>query len=428
MASASSQSQHEDLPVQNEPSNSKHCWICFANEDDDYAAQWVTPCKCRGTAKWVHKVCLQRWIDEKQHGKSSVEVACPQCNSAYIILYPNSGLFVRILDTIDRIICKACPFIAGGILVGSVYWTAVTYGAVTIMQVLGHKEGLNVMEKADPLIMLIGLPTIPVMLMLGRLIRWEEAVLKFWRKHSTKLPLFNLIFNPSNESEYLPRTPAVAYASNSDPVSFTRTICGGLILPTIATIVGKLLFQRINSNFQRSIIGGIAFIGLKGIFKIYYKQQQFLRQAHRQIKNYDAGTSSSSTQTSTCPSGSQTQSNPSSAYNISTNTTPSTTNQSSITRRYRASNLPTTATGSGTPVDQGYTNSTNIDSTTPITTMATNSSNIDDINESCKVTAFNFSKKPGQGDNFDNLDMDLSSSSSSTSLTNMESDSASNQI
>lgn len=54
--------------------------------------------------------------------------------------------------------------------------------------------------------------------------------------------------------QYLPRTPAVAYSSNSDPVSFTRTICGGLILPTIATIVGKLLFQRVNSNFQRSII------------------------------------------------------------------------------------------------------------------------------------------------------------------------------
>jgi E3 ubiquitin-protein ligase MARCH5 len=104
------------------------------------------------------------------------------------------GLFVRVLDTLDRIICKACPFIAGGILVGSVYWTAVTYGAVTIMQILGHKEGLNVMEKADPLIMLIGLPTIPVMLMLGRLIRWEDALLKFWRKYSTKLPLLNLIF------------------------------------------------------------------------------------------------------------------------------------------------------------------------------------------------------------------------------------------
>lgn len=47
-----------------------------------------------------------------------------------------------------------------------------------------------------------------------------------------------------------------------------------------------------NSNFQRSIIGGIAFIGLKGIMKIYYKQQQFLRQAHRQIKNFENGNSS----------------------------------------------------------------------------------------------------------------------------------------
>lgn len=175
-------------------SNNKHCWVCFASEDDDFAAQWVSPCKCKGTAKWVHKACLQRWIDEKQQGNSTVEVACPQCNSVYVIIYPKSGLFVRVLDVIDRIICKSCPFLAGGILVGSVYWTAVTYGAVTIMQVLGHKEGLNVMEKADPLIMLIGLPAIPVMLMLGRLIRWEDAVLKFWRKHSTKLPLFNMIF------------------------------------------------------------------------------------------------------------------------------------------------------------------------------------------------------------------------------------------
>ena len=113
----------------------KHCWVCFAGEDDDYSAQWSSPCKCRGTAKWVHKACLQRWIDEKQQGNSSVEVACPQCNSTYIILYPKSSPFVRVLDMIDRIICKACPFLAGGILVGSVYWTAVTYGAVTIMQV-----------------------------------------------------------------------------------------------------------------------------------------------------------------------------------------------------------------------------------------------------------------------------------------------------
>lgn len=419
MASTCTSSEHEQIPPpQNEPA--KHCWICFANEDDDYSAQWVTPCKCRGTAKWVHKVCLQRWIDEKQHGKSSVEVACPQCNSAYIILYPNSGLFVRILDTIDRVICKACPFIAGGILVGSVYWTAVTYGAVTIMQVLGHKEGLNVMEKADPLIMLIGLPTIPVMLMLGRLIRWEEAVLKFWRKHSTKLPLMNLIFNPNGNSEYLPRTPAVAYASNSDPVSFTRTICGGLILPTIATIVGKLLFQRINSNFQRSIIGGIAFIGLKGIFKIYYKQQQFLRQAHRQIKNYDSGTSSSSTQTSTYTA---TQSNLNNDNSVNNTTTPI-NYSSNTTRRYRqASNQNSSGTTgryistneimSQTQANFNDQSLSNMNSELPVTSSQSAPLNIDDINESRRMQSFNLKKTSSLDTRGES---DLSSYSSSTSL------------
>ena len=46
-----------------------------------------------------------------------------------------AGPLVYIMDVTDRIISKLCPFIAGGIFIGSVYWTAVTYGAVTVMQV-----------------------------------------------------------------------------------------------------------------------------------------------------------------------------------------------------------------------------------------------------------------------------------------------------
>uniref|UniRef100_A0A2D4HFB5 Uncharacterized protein n=1 Tax=Micrurus lemniscatus lemniscatus TaxID=129467 RepID=A0A2D4HFB5_MICLE len=79
-------------------------------------------------------------------------------------------------------------------MVGSIYWTAVTYGAVTVMQVVGHKEGLDVMERADPLFLLIGLPTIPVMLILGKMIRWEDYVLRLWRKYSNKLQILNSIF------------------------------------------------------------------------------------------------------------------------------------------------------------------------------------------------------------------------------------------
>ena len=46
-----------------------------------------------------------------------------------------SGPVVYVLDLADRLISKAGPFAAAGIMVGSIYWTAVTYGAVTVMQV-----------------------------------------------------------------------------------------------------------------------------------------------------------------------------------------------------------------------------------------------------------------------------------------------------
>lgn len=45
------------------------------------------------------------------------------------------GPVVYVLDLADRLISKAGPFAAAGIMVGSIYWTAVTYGAVTVMQV-----------------------------------------------------------------------------------------------------------------------------------------------------------------------------------------------------------------------------------------------------------------------------------------------------
>ncbi|XP_005991605.1 E3 ubiquitin-protein ligase MARCH5 isoform X2 [Latimeria chalumnae] len=239
----------------------RSCWVCFATDEDDHTAEWVRPCRCRGSTKWVHQACLQRWVDEKQRGNSTARVACPQCNAEYLIVFPKLA----------------------GIMVGSIYWTAVTYGAVTVMQVVGHKEGLDVMERADPLFLLIGLPTIPVMLILGKMIRWEDYVLRLWRKYSNKLQILNSIF-PGIGCP-VPRIPAET-SPLADHVSATRILCGALVFPTIATIVGKLMFSSVNSNLQRTILGGIAFVAIKGAFKVYFKQQQYLRQAHRKILNY----------------------------------------------------------------------------------------------------------------------------------------------
>ena len=39
------------------------------------------------------------------------------------------------LNIVVNQVGRLCPVVAGGVVVGSVYWTCVTYGAVTVMQV-----------------------------------------------------------------------------------------------------------------------------------------------------------------------------------------------------------------------------------------------------------------------------------------------------
>lgn len=113
----------------------RSCWICFATEEDNRLARWVQPCKCRGTTKWVHQSCLYRWIDEKQNGNHRRTVVCQQCRTEYIIEFPNMGRIASALECMDYAVRKVCPFLAAGIFIGCVYWTALTYGAITVIQV-----------------------------------------------------------------------------------------------------------------------------------------------------------------------------------------------------------------------------------------------------------------------------------------------------
>ncbi|TWW66177.1 E3 ubiquitin-protein ligase MARCH5 [Takifugu flavidus] len=162
------------------------------------------------------------------------------------------GPLVHFLQQVDGALSRASPFAAVGVVVGTVYWSAVTYGAVTVMQVVGHKKGLYVMERADPLFLLMGLPAIPVVLVLGKMIHWEDYIVRLWQK--------------------------LYYRG--------KTLCGALIFPSIASLVGRLLFRQMPSNLQRTILGGIAFVLMKGALKVYFKQQQFISQVNRQILNY----------------------------------------------------------------------------------------------------------------------------------------------
>ena len=74
-------------------------------------------------------------------------VECPQCGTKYVINLPAGSYFVTLLDNSELLIQRVSPIIAGGVCVGSLYWTCVTFGAVTVMQTLGQQRGLIFMEK-----------------------------------------------------------------------------------------------------------------------------------------------------------------------------------------------------------------------------------------------------------------------------------------
>jgi len=271
----------------------RQCWVCFASEEDDPVAAWVHPCLCKGTTKWVHQVCIQRWVDEKQKGNNSTGVVCPQCGADYIIQFPASPPFLRLLDALDKLVGRLCPVIAGGVCVGSLYWTCVTYGAVTVMQVAGHSDGLTLMENADPLLLLVSLPLVPLGLVLGKMVKWQEPVLHFLRAHLPRLQITRFVLpafasNPESEGS----SSAASLPPSSDPVSVTRTFCGALFFPTIATFLGSTLFEEVQSPLKRAAMGGFCFVGAKGVLKIYHKQNQYIRQCKRQILDYNVPSSS----------------------------------------------------------------------------------------------------------------------------------------
>jgi hypothetical protein len=61
---------------------SKQCRICLAgSEEEDSLGRLISPCKCKGTMKYVHLTCLQEW--RRVSGKKESYYQCDQCKYKY---------------------------------------------------------------------------------------------------------------------------------------------------------------------------------------------------------------------------------------------------------------------------------------------------------------------------------------------------------
>merc|ERR1719510_1693036 len=130
-------------------------------------------------------------------------------------------------------------------------------------QTVGHDRSLVIMERADPLLLLVVLPLVPIGLGIGQMIRWEETVLRFLRMTVPKTPLVRSLL-PSFAYRPDRRGIQSTIPPRTDEISLTRIFCGALFFPTIATFLGATLFKHVetsqfkrnlpNSNFLRSLI------------------------------------------------------------------------------------------------------------------------------------------------------------------------------
>ena len=67
--------------LNNSPINTdKICKYCLSSDEDD-ENNFISPCKCDGTSKYVHKECLSEWMDKSNNPLSKVK--CSECNHIY---------------------------------------------------------------------------------------------------------------------------------------------------------------------------------------------------------------------------------------------------------------------------------------------------------------------------------------------------------
>lgn len=268
------------------------CWVCLTSEEDEEEednvqsdpAEWVQPCRCKGTAKWVHRSCLNRFIEEKRKVHFDDRVKCPQCNTRYIVKAPKMGFMYTFLDEIDVQVQRVSPIVVGFMLAKAIYWCAVTHGAVTVMTVMGCDEGLGVLESTSPILLLLTLPAIPAVLVMSKMVCWEDRLWLFMRNYYSKIPFMRHIlpsFAPPDTSRAMEQLPPLFSHSCGE-----RTLSGALLMPTIAALVGRVLFDSVENNLHRTLLGGFTFVAVKGILKIYLKQQRFLRSCRSVIMNY----------------------------------------------------------------------------------------------------------------------------------------------
>ncbi|XP_036354608.1 E3 ubiquitin-protein ligase MARCHF5-like [Octopus sinensis] len=217
--------------VEEDEESALQCRICLQYEEEDVESVLISPCACKGTNKWVHQSCINTWIDLKQD-RNMDTVECSLCRHNYCIIYPKSEVMRQISHWLE-----SAASIAGMAMLGvSVYWSATTYGAFTVVQILGPRDAGRWFDRCSMGDLLLGLPCIPLALLSCRRISLHNQLVEFVTMSS-----------PVEEVEE---------DEESALYSMLGSFSSALFFPTISIYLGRLMFS--GDALRQTILVGLS--------------------------------------------------------------------------------------------------------------------------------------------------------------------------
>ncbi len=167
-----------------------------------------------------------------------------------------------LLERIDRTITTVfSPIATSGLGILCLYYVSISYGFL-VVGVIGGRQSLARLitnTTMNPMLILIGVPMIPVSLIMLEALDIEEKTLDVWRTsvspNLSKIPVFGSIIEYFWPKPH--RVPIVSrptgFVSTIDYL--TRSITGGLMLPFVGYLIGQVAFKNCKrTNVQKVIL------------------------------------------------------------------------------------------------------------------------------------------------------------------------------
>ena len=246
----------------------RHCWICYGDEGDD----WLSPCKCSGSLKYVHTQCLQAYV-------ATGSESCPQCLYRYRFKESQRIYFVRFasgvrsLWNITILTLSATGVLLGVSVLGSVYSFASLAACVGVDETMALFEDTRVVYSLPLLLLSVenGLLLLPFVYYVDT---WYSLLLVSFS------PFISYSYGYAKRmlTKYLIETES---EESQDQVDDNRTVIDlnsisrRLTLPFIAAFIGRVFFARFKARlFVKSAFGGVLFVLLRDGLDLVYKYQR----------------------------------------------------------------------------------------------------------------------------------------------------------